>query len=127
MRCGIVVRARDFKINKCVHAYIRTTCSILPRIYLCPAPCAGRKTIKTPGCVWWIGVAVTSPTCRPARRSFRGFESRTQAGGLRYAVRGKVCVYGLCMGFGVHTALINLHPVFGSVEYGFELCRMYRS
>ena len=45
----------------------------------------------------------------------------------RPAVRGKVCVYGLCMGFGVHTALINLHPVSDSVEDGFELCRMYRS
>ena len=30
------------------------------------------------------------------------------------------------MGVGVHTALINLHPVFGSVEDGFELCRMYK-
>ena len=40
---------------------------------------------------------------------------------------GKVCVYGLCMGFGVHTALINLHSVSGSVEDGFELCRLYRS
>ena len=29
-------------------------------------------------------------------------------------------------GSGVHTALINLHPVFGSVEDGFEVCRMYR-
>ena len=39
-----------------------------------------------------------------------------------------LCVYtGLCMGFGVHTALINLHPVSGSVEDGFELCRMYGS
>ena len=45
----------------------------------------------------------------------------------RPAVGGKVCVYHLCMGFGVHTALINLHPVFGSVEDGFELCRMYGS
>ena len=36
-------------------------------------------------------------------------------------------VYGLCMGFGVYTALINLHPVSGSVEDGFELYRMYRS
>ena len=45
----------------------------------------------------------------------------------RPAVRGKVCVYGLCMGFGVHTALINLHPVSGSVEGGFELCRLYGS
>ena len=40
---------------------------------------------------------------------------------------GEVCVYGLCMGFGVHTALINLHPVSGGVEDGFELCRMYES
>ena len=39
----------------------------------------------------------------------------------------KVCVHGLCMGFGVHTALINLHPVPGSAEDGFELCRMYGS
>ena len=23
---------------------------------------------------------------------------------------GEVCVYSLCMGFGVHTALISLHP-----------------
>ena len=38
---------------------------------------------------------------------------------------GKICLYGLCMGFGVNTALINLHPVSGSAEYGFELCRMY--
>ena len=38
---------------------------------------------------------------------------------------GSLCIYGLCMGFGVHTALINLHPVSGSVEDGFELCRMY--
>ena len=45
----------------------------------------------------------------------------------RPAVREKVCVYGLCMGFGVHTALINLHPVSGSVEDGFELCRTYGS
>ena len=28
----------------------------------------------------------------------------------RPAVRGKVYVYGLYMGFGVHTALISLHP-----------------
>ena len=40
---------------------------------------------------------------------------------------GKVCVYGLCMGIGVHTALINLHPVSGSAEDGFELCWMYGS
>ena len=33
-------------------------------------------------------------------------------------------VYGLCMVSGVHT---NLHPVSGSVEDGFELCRMYES
>ena len=45
----------------------------------------------------------------------------------RPTVRGKVCVYGLCMGSGVYTALINLHPVSGSVEDGFELCRMHRS
>ena len=57
-----------------------------------------------------------------ARRSCRGFESRTHAGGLRW--RESLCVYGLCMGFGVHTALINLHPVSGSVEDGFKLCRM---
>ena len=38
-----------------------------------------------------------------------------------------VCIYSLCMGFGVHTTLINLHPVSGSVEDGFELCRMYGS
>ena len=44
----------------------------------------------------------------------------------RPVVGGKVCVYGMCMGFGVHTALINLHPVFGSVEDEFELCRTYR-
>ena len=43
----------------------------------------------------------------------------------RPAVGGKVCVYGLCMGFGVHTALINLHPLSGSIEDGFKLCRMY--
>ena len=28
------------------------------------------------------------------------------------------------MGFGVPTALINLHPVSGSIEDGFELCRL---
>ena len=27
-----------------------------------------------------------------------------------------IILYGLCMGFGVHTALINFHPVSGSVE-----------
>ena len=32
-------------------------------------------------------------------------------------------MYGLCMGFGVHTALINIHPMSGSVEDGFEQCR----
>ena len=36
-------------------------------------------------------------------------------------------MYGLCMGFGVHTALINLHPVFGSVEDGFELCTGHKA
>ena len=45
----------------------------------------------------------------------------------RPAVGGKVCVYGLCMGFGVHTALLNLHPVSGSFEDGLKLCRMYES
>ena len=32
---------------------------------------------------WWIGVAVISKTRHPARRSCRGFESRTHAGGLQ--------------------------------------------
>ena len=40
---------------------------------------------------------------------------------------GKVFVYGLCMGFGVHSTLINLHPVSGSVADVFELCQMYGS
>ena len=36
-------------------------------------------------------------------------------------------VYGLwCMGFGVHTALINLHPVSGSVEDGFKLSQHFQ-
>ena len=72
-----------------------------------------------------ICVAVTSPTCRPARRSCRGFESRTHAGGPWG--EKSVCTACVSMGFGVHTALINLHPVFGSVEDGFELCLMYGS
>ena len=38
-----------------------------------------------------------------------------------------LCVRPVYIGFGVHTALINLHPVSGSVEDGFELCRMYTS
>ena len=46
---------------------------------------------------WWIGVAVTSPTCRPARRSCRGFETRTHAGGLRWGEKSvcTACVWAL--------------------------------
>ena len=39
----------------------------------------------------------------------------------------RVIRLALYMGFGVHTALINLHPVSGSVEDGFELCQTYGS
>ena len=76
----------------------------------------------------WIGIVVASPTCHPARRSCYGFDSRTHAaaGGLQWGDKS-VCAACVCMGFGVHTALIKLHPVPGSVEDGFELCRMYES
>ena len=68
-----------------------------------------------------LGIATTASALR-AELWVRISDAR-----WRPAVRGKICVYGLCMGFGVHTALINLHPVSGSVEDGFKLCRMYRS
>ena len=54
---------------------------------------------------WWIAVVVSSPTCHPARWSCRGFESRTHVGSLRWGEKS------VCTDFGVHTALINLHPV----------------
>ena len=34
-------------------------------------------------------------------------------------MKGKICVYGMCMGIDVHTALISHHPVSGSVDEGF--------
>ena len=51
----------------------------------------------------------------------RGFESPTHVSGLRWEEKSvcTACVWGL--------VLINLHPVSGSVEDGFELCRMYGS
>ena len=60
-----------------------------------------------------FGVAVTSPTCHPAG----GVAVGLNLGRMLAACRGgKYC---LCMGFGVHTALIHLHPVSGSIEDGF--------
>ena len=46
---------------------------------------------------WWIGVAVTSLTCHPARWNCRGFESRTHAGGLRCGEKSlcTACVWAL--------------------------------
>ena len=36
-------------------------------------------------------------------------------------------MYGLCMGIDVHTALMNLHPVSGSVGDEFELCQGHKA
>ena len=38
-----------------------------------------------------------------------------------FLVGGNICVYGLCMGFGVHTALFGLIQS-GSVTEGFKPC-----
>ena len=46
--------------------------------------------------------------------SCRGFKSRTHAGSLRW---GEKSVCRAC--FGVHSDLINLHPLSSSVEDGF--------
>ena len=48
-------------------------------------------------------------------------------GRMLAACGGGKSLDGLCMiGFGVHTALMTLHPASGSVEDGFELCRKAR-
>lgn len=44
------------------------------------------------------------------------------------AVGGKVCVYGLCIGFGMHTALQTFtHAVSTALTEGFQLCQIYWS
>ena len=41
--------------------------------------------------------------------------------GVCFSGGGNICVYGLCMGFGVHTALFGLIQS-GSVMEGFKPC-----
>ena len=82
-------------VSACARAFVLECVSV--RVCVCMCVSAYVCAFLCVCVCMCVGVAVTSPTCRPARRSCRGFESRTHAGGLRWGEKSvcTACVWAL--------------------------------